>query len=65
MTAALIYTPPPDLCGVCAKRISQPETGRPRRYCSNACKCKSYRNRGIVRLAHKLKTIVDKMENAS
>jgi endogenous inhibitor of DNA gyrase (YacG/DUF329 family) len=30
-------------CGWCGRRVPQTETGRGRRWCSNACRMKSYR----------------------
>lgn len=33
------------MCLVCGKPLVQPETGRPRRFCSSACRQKDYRER--------------------
>ncbi|WP_191093828.1 MerR family transcriptional regulator [Nocardia colli] len=37
-------THPPSSCAVCAKPLTQPPQGRPRKYCSRACQQRRYRH---------------------
>lgn len=37
--------PAPPECQTCAEPLTQPATGRPRRYCSDACRQADYRSR--------------------
>lgn len=46
-------------CALCGKPITNSPTGRPRTYCSDACRQKAYRNRLLLRnpLSHALEGV--------
>lgn len=41
-------------CAICGGPMAQPDTGRPRFTCSDACRSKLYRNRSFSRQADRL-----------
>jgi len=45
LMALMLDDPAPPECQTCATPLIQPATGRPRRFCSNACRQADYRDR--------------------
>lgn len=48
----VVYWLEPNLCNICRRELQENDTGRPRKYCSDACKMKAYRirRRALVQL---------------
>lgn len=46
----------PGQCGQCIEQLPKQETGRPRRYCSSACKQKAYRRRRAAEVSYTAST---------
>lgn len=46
LNSLLMEDPAPPECETCATPLTQPATGRPRRFCSTACRSADYRARG-------------------
>lgn len=55
------YKEPATSCEMCRAPIQRLANGRPRRFCSDACRAKSYRNRAYLRLGAALAAAADQL----